>query len=131
MMRHWHSRLIIATWSAHLPVVAWWAKNSLSWVALGASGDAGHWVLLSLGILSGIALADVLLNDWLSLGIPVLRAYRHFGYMLIAINEALIAAALGYMMGWSPLIVAYLLPCGFAASVAWLDLQSKYELSRA
>lgn len=130
-MRHWHSRLIIATWSFHLPLVAYSAKNSLSWLALDASGPAGQWVLVALAVLSGVALADVALADCLHWDVPGLRAYRHFGYMLIAITEALIAAAIGYIIGPSPLIAAYLLPCVFASSVAWLDLQSKYEQSRA
>lgn len=129
-MRHWHSRLIVASWSAHLPLVAWWASNSLSWLALEASGPAGRWVLLALAVLSVFALLDVILDDWLQLNVPGLRSYRHFGFMLIAICEAMIAAALGYILGDTPLLVAYLLPCGFSAFVAWLDLQTKYEESR-
>lgn len=129
--RYWLSRLMAASWAAHLPFVTWMAPDSLSGRALAASGAMSHVAMVLVVILSAVAVLDMAVNDAMPDRFQLLTIrYRHVGFLAISILLVMLAFVIVHAGTQLPVITSYLLAAGFSAWVAWLDLAARHQRRR-
>jgi hypothetical protein len=125
---YWLSRLVIATWAGHLPLVTWLTPESMSGRAIAASGAIAGLFLLVLAFTSIVAIVDVCINDLLPdrWQLPVIQ-FRHVGFMGMALSLLMLAGVVGIRHGVTALLLSYLLPAFFAVLVTWMDIFVRHQ----
>jgi hypothetical protein len=124
--RFWLSRLMAACWAGHLPIITFWAPDSLSARALERTGSTGTIVLALLLAIAIGGVFDVIVSDIFPGRFDLaIRRHRHVGFMAMAILLVMLAFAIVSTGQYLPAVLSYLLAAGFAAWVAALDLRAR------
>jgi hypothetical protein len=131
MSRHWLARIVICAWSINVTASAFLLPQSLIGQFMGVAGETAFWLVLLLGFLAGLGLMDAAINDLLPAQFTsVLGAYRHLGYMGIAIVLTVLGSGVAAISKVPAVLPWYLMPAMFAVVVTVLDLREKFMEGR-
>lgn len=127
---HWLARSIVALEVLFaLLAVAWFEPRSMTHESIVATGPAGWVLVLGAAFCCLVALADVLVNDLMParFELRLTRAYRHAGFMGLAIQLSILGVLVATTFGFSTLLLVYWLNAAFAASVAFFDIFDQHR----
>lgn len=128
--RYWQSRFWLVVMVLQAMVIMGTAPNSLSYVAIEASGPAGwYWITLLAG-LALFAVADLVVNDWMPEGfcLPTAERRRYLVYVALAMGLVSICGAIVAAVGWTSLLLFYLSLAAWSVQIAVTDLMHYHRM---
>lgn len=127
--RYWLGRMILSCWVLSNTLITMFRPESLSAQRFLDAGPFGAFVLLLLLLLTSIAVLDGVVNDLMPTRFAFRQgvAYRHIGFMAIAICLTLEASVIALRDGVTVLLVAYFLPASFAVVLTFFDLFARHR----
>lgn len=129
--RYWITRLYVGLTTLCAIFVTSHEPEAISYKIIQASGDQGWRMVYLLGVIAGLAVVDVLVNDLFPerFKIEVAKRNRHLIYIglatgIFSISFVLLSDAGGW---YRPLVLSYWLHGSVAALVAFLDLFQRHR----
>jgi hypothetical protein len=131
--RFWLSRAVVALEVLILLVaVSWFEEASLTAQAIAATGRHGWLLVLGTAFCCLVALADVAVNDLMPprFTLPSAMAWRHLGFMGMALQLSALGLLVVFAKGFTVLILAYWLNAVLAGALTFFDAFARYPRSR-
>lgn len=132
--RYWFARMVVALEVLILLVtVSWFEEASLTAQAISATGRYGWLLVLGTAACCLVALVDVAVNDLMPprFTFPFALAWRHLGFMGMALQLSAIGLLVVFARGFSVLILAYWLNAALAGALTFFDAFARYPRSHA
>ena len=122
-------RLYVALSAAFSMLIIWIEPQSLGHQMFERSGSIGWPAVGVLGVVCVVAIIDALVNDAFHLGRRwrCAQRWRHWVFMALAMGLASVSYVVVMGVGYTPLILAFLLDATAAALVAVTDLFHRYR----
>jgi len=127
--RYWMYRLYVALSAGLSMLVVWIEPASLGNQIISKSGPIGWPCVAVLGVVSCVAVVDAVLNDMFGLAVRWKRAlrWRHWVFMALAMGLASVSYVCVMAVGYTPLVLPFLLDATFATLVAITGLFHLYR----
>ena len=127
--RYWMTRIYMGLSAALSMLIVWIEPQSLGHQMIERSGPIGWPAVAVLGVVCVVAIVDVLINDAFDVGRRwhCARRWRHWVFMALAMGLACVSYVIVMGVGYTPLILAFLLDAVAATVIAVTDLFQQYR----
>lgn len=127
--RYWLSRTYLALSTLVITSLGCFEPNTMFYMLIQQSGDAGWYCVFALACLAIIALVDVVINDLMPdcFCFPFVRDNRHLIYMLLSLGLMSTAMVVFKRSGLSVVDARLILDSIIAATIAFSDLFYRHK----